>query len=541
MDPNNPYFIPGPILQMMENDPNLRQMHKIVSQDPNLQQYLRTILNNPQMMQAQFQMTQAAAMNQNQPASDQSEPCNEWTQMIKHNTLNQFQGKVIKNWTDYIEQNKPNNPIQRHLNRLAYDTLQFSIAVNTKEQCIHHIYSSVECCVERLIGTVSHPRYTFKLYTLSGKSMNQQLFVNDPMGKKLCNQCILLFVNKTNKCQDIIDKFYHMYCNSNSYISANPCMYYFTRAVLCYPLIIKYLLKFTKNIDKLFQILIFYLKEIKLNKLQHSYEEFKNPNEGYKITNKYITSIFIFEYNLCCILALFTKLIPYFSKTHLLNLVQLNFPQIIVDYISKSEYVKLKHIQSNIKSFYQIAHQSIKIANLEKCMKQTMCDGKEVYVSMYKNESIDYFIPHRNPTLCKLINVFWFLFKRMKRFKNESVFAESLNMFEEFSGFRFIEYKNHSIEDCLNGNVKNSDRSVTDRYKLHYFITWANGTKIYSVKRIKKNNIKLKCCSNDKCRQIRKYCKFKKCKGCELALYCSNQCQKYHWSHGHRRFCFKLR
>lgn len=41
------------------------------------------------------------------------------------------------------------------------------------------------------------------------------------------------------------------------------------------------------------------------------------------------------------------------------------------------------------------------------------------------------------------------------------------------------------------------------------------------------------------CQNVQDMHKYETCAGCEMAVYCSRECQKYDWKHGiHRKFCF---
>eukprot|EP01084_Bolivina_argentea_P131768 232548_1 len=112
---------------------------------------------------------------------------------------------IVEIWSDYIAQSTPNKSISDQLDRIANQYQP--IAVNTKHRCIHQQCIDIESCVDRIISMMTDP-----LHTISETSLSNKFFKEKPAAKKLCNHYLLLLMQKTNKCETIMQYFYKYYC-----------------------------------------------------------------------------------------------------------------------------------------------------------------------------------------------------------------------------------------------------------------------------------------------------------------------------------------
>eukprot|EP01084_Bolivina_argentea_P025615 47630_1 len=436
----------------------------------------------------------------------------------------------IASWADYVKQNKFQRPIWFHLSSLAFPCWREGI--HKRNDCIHEqLGLTVDSLVDALIGIVTNQRYSISISNVS-----RLIFTTDPAGKKLCNDCILVFLFKTNYCQTIIDQYHQIYCHSNSYIQTNVCIIYFSQLILCYPLVIKFILAYTSNINKLFEILIFYLKKMKLDSLD-SNPQFFSPQKKYNIINKEIVAIFTFEYNLCCILSMFESLIPYFSRTNLAMLTKYKFTEIYTTFILK--YSSLKHIKANVNAFYKRSCKHMSPTpngpNYERFKKATSGPIQEGTVHTYFtfcniNIPIDDMVNRRNAMLHKLVGVYCYYLQKMKKFKDDPQFTDSYNRFYKFSASQLLHFRTKIDNETAETNVSYES-------KVQFFFSFASNTKLHSIKEVRNHYRKWKICSNDKCKRKRKKLSFRVCCGCQLVLYCSRHCQKLDWIAGHRNYC----
>eukprot|EP01084_Bolivina_argentea_P154647 269545_1 len=443
----------------------------------------------------------------------------------------------VNNWSDYTHQSKMTEPIGNHLYDISYH-ISGPLITNNEKYCIHQSCQTIGHCVTNLFNCSIHP-----FFAISSMSLSHKLFAHDCPNKTLCNHCLLVMMATTRNCDLIIDKLYEFYCYSNTTIYSNPSCYYFFHIILIYPFVIKYILKHTSNIHKLWEILIFYLTKIDIHSVEHGHSSFCNPQRGYNITNKSLIAVNIFEYNLSCILLVFCAFVPHLKKQHLLKLIQLKLPQILVDFISNSDYMKLPHIQSNINQWYRrkksmkIVEEIGKIQRFGRTLR--LIKGKIGDTLELLN-----IIDSTNITSAKLLEGYSFLFEKMKKFKDNNQFSAAYDILQQVTLPQIAEYKNHSLEEVIFAPETVRNAEVTDQFKLIWFVQCNVVLKRQLLKLEKARIKRINQCANNQCRfrnnNGKKMKKYKLCGGCKFVLYCCRKCQKIDWTLGHHReFCKK--
>eukprot|EP01084_Bolivina_argentea_P296947 511511_1 len=401
---------------------------------------------------------------------------------------------LIRTWDDYAHE-ASDGRIAQHFTHLIVVTNE---AVTKPINCVHQHFRNISECINKLFEVLYGSPFHYKTFD----------------EQDLCYNCLLTFCSKKKEIKKLFEDWYDEYTKFahhkfDIHMGMN-CkeLFYLSQCLLKYKCMVKYILNRPSLYNKLFSLFIFYIKHFKIlvdliKKDSNIFDVF-HTDQGYTLQRRSLVIIYCFDYNFLSIVGCMMKLIPYFKRTHLLRLLELDY---------------FTHFQCFMSLYLDLKHHIILFNKVQIHLNNdTRFLGT---VTLWQSLSVFEFINYKITLKRQL------LVSSLKRNKILKICQQIAKIKKWFTDYDTKSWWNSD----LYMNEKDKLKVLCFQIKEHPF--FGIGTILKDKKTQLRKDIR---CGNYVCIKKVNHRKFKLCSNCKIVYYCCRRCQKINWSH-HKTFC----